>query len=298
MPSWVGSTRSQTPASSDVMTAEADAEAIPALRLLPGRGRGKKQRGRTSIGEVPSAHLVDPLAEEPIISANHLPAPGQETFAAGRQETSAKDKAPFFASQANRAGSGTGTGAGATGGTTAFFQVAAQGRSIVYVIDRSASMGPNGGLAAARRELLASMEQLPAAARFQVVVYNRSAAVLPIGGKTDLVPATPDNKHQAALLLQNIVAEGGTNHAPALALALHLQPDDIFFLTDADDLTEEQVRIATGINIRQNNGRTCIHAIELNTDNRAREDMPLHILAGSNHGTYQAVSLTDLSQSP
>jgi hypothetical protein len=173
----------------------------------------------------------------------------------------------------------------------AFFQVAAQGQSIVYVIDRSASMGPNGGLAAAKRELLASVQQLPATARFQVIVYNRLAAALPLGGKTNLVPATEDNKGQMEVLLKDVVAEGGTEHGPALALALGLQPDVIFFLTDADDLTDQQVRVATQLNSRLNHGRTCIHAIELNTDNRAHEEMPLHVLARNNHGTYQAVSL-------
>ena len=51
-------------------------------------------------------------------------------------------------------------------------------------------MGLNGGLAAARRELLASLARLPADCRFQVILYNRFAEPLPLGGGGALVPAT------------------------------------------------------------------------------------------------------------
>src|SRR5919198_794363 len=57
---------------------------------------------------------------------------------------------------------------GSARATTTFFQIATEGKAIVYVIDRSASMGCNGFLAAAKRELLASLERLPSTARFQV----------------------------------------------------------------------------------------------------------------------------------
>ena len=64
---------------------------------------------------------------------------------------------------------------GLASGTTAFFQIVTQAKVIVYVVDRSASMGLNGSLAAAKRELLASLDRLPPSARFQVIVYNRTA---------------------------------------------------------------------------------------------------------------------------
>jgi hypothetical protein len=49
----------------------------------------------------------------------------------------------------------------------------------------------------------------------------------------------------------------------------------------------DQVRIIT----RLNRGRAAIHAIELTTANRDRDDMPLHILARDNRGQYRAVAL-------
>jgi hypothetical protein len=166
-----------------------------------------------------------------------------------------------------------------------FFQVAAEGQSVVYVIDRSASMGLGDGLAAARAELLASLRQLPASARFQVVCYSRDADVLRIAGRSDLVPATPDNVRETAQLLDHARAGGSTNHVQALRRALALEPDVIFLVTDAADLSPEQVAQVT----RWNGGRTAIHAIELGGPDGGSA---LEALARSNRGTYRSISLT------
>src|SRR5438128_1840267 len=53
-----------------------------------------------------------------------------------------------------------------------FFGVSVQARSVVFLIDRSISMGLNDGLDAAKRELLANLARLPATTRFQVYFYN------------------------------------------------------------------------------------------------------------------------------
>jgi hypothetical protein len=166
------------------------------------------------------------------------------------------------------------------GGTT-FFQIATQAESVVYVIDRSASMGLGGALDLARRELLASLERLPSSARFHVLVYNSTATPLLPGW----LQATPENKLRVASALRDLRAEGGTRHDQALPRALSMQPDVIFFLTDADDLAEADLRDFT----RRNHGRSTIHVVELNTANRGRPDMPLQLLARQNGGTYQAV---------
>jgi hypothetical protein len=166
--------------------------------------------------------------------------------------------------------------------------VPARGRSVVYVIDRSGSMGMDGRLALATQELFASLERLPPEARFQVIPYNRYAEPLRIGGRTDLLDATPENKRQAARLLLAVVPEGHTDHERALKRALALHPDVIYFLTDADDLKPEEVHAITQLN----RGHSAIHAIELSTTHRGRPDMPMHLLAESNRGVYQAVELT------
>lgn len=190
---------------------------------------------------------------------------------------------PGLASAAALAGSaypGTATGAGMS-----FFHVTAPCKTVVYVIDRSASMGLNGGLAIAKRELLASLERLPPETRFQVIFYNRSAEPLRLAGQSDLLPATADCKRQVALFLETLDAEGGTEHLSALRLALVFQPEVIFFLTDADDLRDDQIRAVT----LANHGQTTIHTIQLTTSHRSGEAVPLLALAQANQGVYRAV---------
>jgi hypothetical protein len=174
-------------------------------------------------------------------------------------------------------------------GTTSFFQIATDATTVVYIIDRSASMGLNGLLATAKRELLASLERLPSTARFQVIVYNRIAEPLRIDGRTELALATTAHKQQAARLLQGIHAEGATEHLPALKQALLLRPDVIYFLTDAADMKAEQVRIVTLLN----HGGSIIHAIELSAVSTRRDETTLHVLARENRGQYKSVLLSE-----
>jgi hypothetical protein len=176
---------------------------------------------------------------------------------------------------------------GTRDGTTTFFQIATQAKAIVYVIDRSASMGLNGGLAKAKRELLVSLDRLPSTCRFQIIAYNRSAEPLRLNGDSGLVFATPENKRRVAALLQEMEAEGSTEHLPALRRALALGPDVIFFLTDADDLRAEQIRSITSLN----RGRTVIHTIGLGRPFPAAGDVPLYVLAQDNGGRCKSVPL-------
>jgi hypothetical protein len=175
-----------------------------------------------------------------------------------------------------------GRAAGQGGVTTAFFEVPAQGQRIVYAIDRSASMGPQQLLARAKRELLASLEQLGPDVQFQIILYNRVCVVLPIGGRSGLAPATPENRRRAAALLEAVHAEGGTDHVAALRQALSLGPDVVYFLTDAAELKPDQVRAVT----RLNRGRSIIHVIELR---KSAADSPLRTLAQENRGEYRLV---------
>lgn len=171
-------------------------------------------------------------------------------------------------------------------GTTSFFGLKAQGQRVVFVIDRSASMGLHGALATATRELLASVEQLPADALFQVIVYHRQAEpILP--GSPVWLSASADVKRRVGEAMETLRAEGSTDHLPALRRALGQHPDVIFFLTDADDLTPEQQREIS----RLNRGQAIIHTIELTLANQRRPDMPMQVLARENRGRYQAVNL-------
>jgi hypothetical protein len=180
-------------------------------------------------------------------------------------------------------GSGKGPGADAPGSVPAFFGIAARGQTVVFLIDRSISMGLNGGLAAAKRELLNSVSRLPPTTRVGVLFYSGAVQSLRIAGQTGLVAVSDAVRAELARLVDVIRPEGGTNHLPAFRQALALRPDVLFFVTDGDDLTQRDVENLT----RLNAGRTIIHVLEWNAGERA--DAALRTLARYNRGSYKSL---------
>lgn len=170
-------------------------------------------------------------------------------------------------------------GAGGSGVATVFFEAPARGHSVVYVLDRSISMGLNGALGLVKTELLRSLAQLPPQARFQVVFFNRTAETVHVDGQVTLLPASATNKQRVAGQLESLRAEGGTDHLPALKLALSLAPDVIYFLTDGNDLTPEHIRAVTQLN----HGRSLIHTIDFGST----EHGPMQALAAANRGMWR-----------
>lgn len=126
---------------------------------------------------------------------------------------------------------------------TGIFGLEARGNRFVYVFDRSASMGEPAGLplAAAKRELLRSLDQLGDVQQFYVIFYNDRLQVFsPPGARGRLVFATDENRRAAGRFVESVRASGGTRHEEPLAAAFRLDPDVVFLLTDADakdDLT-------------------------------------------------------------
>jgi hypothetical protein len=161
-------------------------------------------------------------------------------------------------------------------------------RTVVYVVDRSLSMGLNGALARARREVVASLRALPPDASFQIVLYNRQAELLRVDRRRGFLWADAATIVAVGAELERIAALGNTDHFRALKTALALQADVLFLVTDADDLTDPQVRELTRLNDR----RTIIHALELNRRS-ADTDSPLHRLALASGGTHRRVSPSD-----
>jgi hypothetical protein len=187
------------------------------------------------------------------------------------------------------ASSGSSPGGVPSGAATTFFGVPARGQTIVYLLDRSCSMGLHGALATARRELLSSLEHLPASASFQVIFYNSSPQPL-LGRHDELMPATAENLQRAAAAMDLIQPEGGTRHYQGFQAALYLHPDVLFFLTDADDLTCDDAHAI----LKLNAGKTVIHTIELTLANQGRLEMPMQRLAQATGGTYRAVDQSTL----
>jgi len=156
---------------------------------------------------------------------------------------------------------------------------------VVYVIDRSVSMGPSGGLIQAKQELLASLRGMPNQTLLQIIIFNRSVEMLSLGLTTGLLPATKENKEKAAEFLTPIQPEGGTLPVPALKRALAFRPEIIFFLTDGGDWTDRQVQEVISVN----RGRSVIHVVDFGGGVRDQLNGPLRVLASKNQGQYRAV---------
>ena len=109
------------------------------------------------------------------------------------------------------------------------------GRTVVYALDVSGSMGEHGKFLLARRALAATLRRQPETAQFQVVVYARTASPPLPTGTGRCVPATALNVERMADVLAALGdPAGGSDHAAGLRAALLLEPDVVVFLTDAD----------------------------------------------------------------
>lgn len=180
---------------------------------------------------------------------------------------------------------GSPAGPGVGGGRPALFPTPAGAGRVVYVIDRSVSMGLNGSLRLALRELLDSLSRLPDGTRFQVVLYNQRPDLLYIHHRFDLAVLDAAARADVERAVANVTASGDTNHRAALQQALMFQPDVLYLVTDGADLSAAEVSALT----RLNQGRTAIHAVELGRRGRPG-DSPLQALARFNGGTYRCVT--------
>lgn len=191
------------------------------------------------------------------------------------------------------AGSGSGPGGFGAGRTqTSIFGVPGEGYKFVYVFDRSGSTGgPRNTLGAAKAELVASLNGLQSNHQFQIIFYNEHPVIFNPAGAGRLVFATEQNKELARRFIGAITSDGGTRHEEALVLALKLQPDVIFFLTDGDDpqLLPQQLE-----RIHRRSGGTQINAIEFGLGPRSGQENFMVRLARENGGRYGYVDVTQL----
>lgn len=203
-------------------------------------------------------------------------------------------------------GDGTGTGLGGTGtgsgnagvggglpGAT-FLGARDNGTRVVFAIDCSASMANYGAMRSAKAALVSSLQTLSDAQQFQIVFYNQQPRLLSIRGDTELIFATEVNKTLARQYISGVDPDQGTDHIPALKLALRLGPEVLFFLTDAD---EPQLSAAELNEIHQTNkGRTRIHTIEFGIGGGVDVDNFLKKLARQNGGTYRYFDVKRIAQ--
>ncbi len=115
-----------------------------------------------------------------------------------------------------------------------FGSAPATGRSFVFVVDRSNSMGGEGlgALALAEREFNRALTALEPTHKFQIVAYHHNRVFF---GERELVAATDANKRRVSQFMRGLAAFGGTDHLMALTAALSFDPDVVFLLTDGGD---------------------------------------------------------------
>ena len=177
-------------------------------------------------------------------------------------------------------------------GRTSLFGVVGEGYKFVYVIDRSGSMGGDGrkSLEAVKAEVIHSLERLDSVHQFQIVLYNERPVVFnPTGTPGRLAFATDENKRRASEFLDTITAQGGTAHEDALRLAIRLQPDVIFLLTDGDDPKLETAQLAK---IRHLAAGIIINAVEFGSCPRPEKASFLADLAEQNGGKYAYIDIS------
>jgi von Willebrand factor type A domain len=201
-------------------------------------------------------------------------------------------------------GSGTGGGGGSGGGSgggvgrgigpgTEFFGAREHGRSFAYVIDCSGSMATRNSLEVAKRELLSSLNVLPPDARFSVIFYNLKVRVFnDPSGQQGLMPATSANKVRVQNQLRTVSPDGGTDHMLALRAALGLRPEVVFFLTDADLMSNNDVN-----EILAEAAGSRIQAVEFGRGSDLGMETPLRRLATTTGGTYRYIDVTSFPRS-
>jgi len=183
----------------------------------------------------------------------------------------------------------------ALGGATSLFGITDAGRRFVYVLDRSGSMSDFGAIRVAKAELMSSLERLDATQQFQVIFYSNSPLLLdPRNARSELFRGIDTHRLEVRRQVEAIQPDGGTRHLDALKRAMKLDPDVIFFLTDAaqPELTSRELADVK----QRNNGGARIHCIEFGKgpslqSARGAKNF-LQKLADQNAGQYQYRDVT------
>lgn len=182
-------------------------------------------------------------------------------------------------------------------GRTSVFGAEGVGTRFVYVFDRSGSMDGFGGrpLAAAKAELLASLAQLDKTHQFQIVFYNERPSVFnPYTPQPPrLLFADEAGKRLAESFVAGITATGGSHHYEALRLALQMQPDVVFFLTDGQENPPTSAQLESLLRQASRCGAT-IHAIEFGAGPGPGSIPFLRQLASATGGRYVYIDVTRL----
>lgn len=169
-----------------------------------------------------------------------------------------------------------------------FGSAEAEGRTFIFVIDRSQSMGGAGlgALRVASREFERALSALQPVHKFQILAYNHERVFF---GDEPFVPATEENKNRIGMFMRGLAAFGGTDHYLGLSSALYRDPDVIFLLTDGGDPPLSPAQL---VKIRRRAaGRTTIHCILFGDRAAQNGEHFLQQVAQENGGSFRYVDL-------
>ena len=118
---------------------------------------------------------------------------------------------------------------------SSFFGAAASGNYFCYVIDSSGSMR-GGAWESAKSELLRSLATLKPNQRFYIIFFNAELQAIPLPGEREpassALYANPENLQHARRWIDSVKIDKGASPLAALRLAIDLEPDAVYLLTD------------------------------------------------------------------
>lgn len=172
---------------------------------------------------------------EPVEQSAYAEQPASAVAATQASSTPIASSLAHAAQSTGASNLGNDRGRGTGAARVSVFGVEGQGRTFLYLFDRSSSMD-GAPLASAKRQLLDSLAALEGSHQFHVIFFNTKVLSLDVvGGGRRIAFADDRNKQLAANFVGGVTAEGGTDRLSALREAIRFGPDVIFFLTDADD---------------------------------------------------------------
>jgi hypothetical protein len=240
------------------------------------------------VGDIASAKLdgLDdpqaPILEMPAV-APIGPGGGTGIGLAGLASANSDSKAAFGRGE-NGKGTGAGEGTGNGGGGRGFFGRGSAGEKVVFVVDSSQSMNhPHPGpgktrLGRVKLELINSIRAMSPNQKFFIVFFSDGPIPMPADR---LMEANDGAKLQYLRWMMNVPGDGHTEPALALLMALKLNPDTIYFLTDGDFRPTIVRELAVS-----NRKGVKIHTIGFSQD---RGEKLLQTIAKQNNGTYTYV---------
>lgn len=251
----------------------------PAAESIEGGSRENAPESVIVTGGAPASLTVSPLIGS-----------GFETGSISSSSLGLGERVAPLGGGGGSRGSGDGNGIGdgvGDGAGTAFFGLAAQGQSFVFVVDASSSMrrpshGPERTLFnKVKLEILKSVQRLTDKQKFYIVFFSDRFLAMPA---TSLVAATEESQAQYLRWMKDVPSGGQTDPEGALQLALQLQPDVIYFLSDGEFKYGLVKRIAA-----MNRAGVTIHTVCFGgTEDK---NVSLRQIADQNSGTYQFVPL-------